>query len=92
MAATPMSGAPGREVAGGIRACDAMAVLSAGTPGSISCSRKACSALTLHAPGQGADTGRSAQYDPHGQRGADASFGLIHRCITVPRTITGQDA
>ena len=26
------------------------------------------------------------------KRGADASFGLIHRCITAPRTITGQDA
>ena len=43
------------------------------------------------APAQGADSGRSAHYDPHSQRGEDASLGLTHyRAPNNP--LTGQDA
>jgi hypothetical protein len=43
------------------------------------------------APAQGADSGRSAHYDPHSQRGEDASRGLTHyRAPNNP--LKGQNA
>jgi hypothetical protein len=43
------------------------------------------------APAQGADSGRSAHYDPHSQRGEDASLGLTHY-RTPNNPLKGQDA